>query len=226
MLDAYRDAGGRGPIVLQVHLSYAATDDEALAIAVDQWRGNCVPTLLAWDLTQPEQFEAATRHVPGHRGRRATCVSPRTRRGTRDGSGATSTSASTSCSCTTSDRDNDSFIERFRHVRSCPRCGVPHEGDVKPATCGGRPPSSTAWTCRPSTTRNGDGIGDFAGLAERLDHLVDLGVTVVWLMPFYPTADVDDGYDITDFYTVDPRLGTLGDFVEFIRIAPARAACG
>ena len=41
-----------------------ATDDEALAIAVDQWRGNCVPTLLAWDLTTPEQFEAATRHVP------------------------------------------------------------------------------------------------------------------------------------------------------------------
>ena len=69
---------------------------------------------------------------------------------------------------------------------------------------------------------NGDGIGDFAGLSERLDHLVDLGVTVVWLMPFYPTADVDDGYDITDFYTVDPRLGTLGDFVEFVRTARSR----
>ncbi|HEY5845826.1 MAG TPA: alpha-amylase family protein [Nakamurella sp.] len=66
---------------------------------------------------------------------------------------------------------------------------------------------------------NGDGIGDFQGLAERLEHLVDLGVTVIWLMPFYPTADVDDGYDITDFYAVDPRLGTLGDFVEFMRTA-------
>ncbi len=69
---------------------------------------------------------------------------------------------------------------------------------------------------------NGDGIGDFAGLSERLDHLVELGVTVVWLMPFYPTADVDDGYDITDFYSVDPRLGTLGDFVEFIRTARSK----
>ena len=69
---------------------------------------------------------------------------------------------------------------------------------------------------------NGDGIGDFGGLSERLDHLVELGVTVVWLMPFYPTADVDDGYDITDFYTVDPRLGTLGDFVEFMRSARSR----
>ena len=69
---------------------------------------------------------------------------------------------------------------------------------------------------------NGDGIGDFAGLAERLDHLVELGVTVVWLMPFYPTADVDDGYDITDFYNVDPRLGTLGNFVEFLRAARSK----
>ncbi len=66
---------------------------------------------------------------------------------------------------------------------------------------------------------NADGIGDFAGLSERLDHLVDLGVDVVWLMPFYPTADVDDGYDITDYYSVDPRLGTLGDFAEFLRTA-------
>ncbi|MBM9469425.1 alpha-amylase family protein [Nakamurella leprariae] len=64
-----------------------------------------------------------------------------------------------------------------------------------------------------------DGIGDLAGLSERLDHLVDLGVDVVWLMPFYPTANVDDGYDITDYYSVDPRLGTLGDFAEFLRTA-------
>jgi len=64
MIAAYRGAGGRGPIRLQVHLSFADTDEEALAIAVDQWRSNCVPTLLTWDLTSPEQFEAATRHVP------------------------------------------------------------------------------------------------------------------------------------------------------------------
>ena len=69
---------------------------------------------------------------------------------------------------------------------------------------------------------NGDGIGDFAGLAQRLDHLVDLGVTCLWLMPFYPTAERDDGYDITDFYGVDPRLGTHGDLVEVIRTAHDR----
>ena len=69
---------------------------------------------------------------------------------------------------------------------------------------------------------NGDGIGDFAGLTQRIDHLVRLGVTCVWLMPFYPTRERDDGYDITDFYGVDPRLGTLGDFTEFVRTAKDR----
>ncbi|MFS0701643.1 alpha-amylase family protein [Cellulomonas sp. 179-A 4D5 NHS] len=69
---------------------------------------------------------------------------------------------------------------------------------------------------------DGDGTGDFAGLAQRIDHLADLGVTCLWLMPFYPTADRDDGYDITDFYGVDPRLGTHGDVVEIIRTARDR----
>ena len=64
---------------------------------------------------------------------------------------------------------------------------------------------------------NDDGMGDFRGLAERLDYLSELGVTCLWLMPFYPTADRDDGYDITDYYGVDPRLGSSGDFVEVVR---------
>ena len=50
---------------------------------------------------------------------------------------------------------------------------------------------------------NGDGIGDFGGLTERIDYLAGLGVTCVWLMPFYPSRERDDGYDITDFYGVD-----------------------
>ncbi|GHE12775.1 alpha-amylase family protein [Klenkia taihuensis] len=67
-----------------------------------------------------------------------------------------------------------------------------------------------------------DGSGDFPGLVQRLDHLVDLGVTCLWLMPFYPTAERDDGYDITDFYGVDPKLGTHGDLVELVRTAHDR----
>ena len=69
---------------------------------------------------------------------------------------------------------------------------------------------------------NGDGIGDFAGLTRRIDHLARLGVTCIWLMPFYPTANQDDGYDITDYYGVDPRLGTLGDLAVFLRTARDR----
>jgi len=69
---------------------------------------------------------------------------------------------------------------------------------------------------------NGDGIGDLPGLIQRIDYLAELGVTCLWLMPFYPTPDRDDGYDITDFYGVDSRLGSHGDFVELVRTAKDR----
>ena len=62
---------------------------------------------------------------------------------------------------------------------------------------------------------NGDGIGDFQGLMRRLDYLQGMGVTAIWLMPFQPSPCKDDGYDIADYYGIDPRYGTLGDFVEF-----------
>ncbi|WP_020393254.1 alpha-amylase family protein [Kribbella catacumbae] len=69
---------------------------------------------------------------------------------------------------------------------------------------------------------DGDGRGDIRGLSQRIDHLAELGVTCLWLMPFYPTPDRDDGYDITDFYGVDSRLGTHGDLVELITLAQDR----
>jgi trehalose synthase len=69
---------------------------------------------------------------------------------------------------------------------------------------------------------NDDGVGDFEGLAHRLDYLSELGVTCLWLMPFYPSPGRDDGYDISDFYGVDPRFGHSGDLVEFIRTARDR----
>jgi maltose alpha-D-glucosyltransferase/alpha-amylase len=63
---------------------------------------------------------------------------------------------------------------------------------------------------------NGDGMGDFGGLTYRLDYLSGLGVTCLWLMPFYPTPNRDDGYDVADYAAVDPRLGTMADFAEFV----------
>ncbi|KQT88172.1 alpha-amylase family protein [Aurantimonas sp. Leaf443] len=69
---------------------------------------------------------------------------------------------------------------------------------------------------------DGDGIGDFRGLTDSLDHIEALGATCIWLLPFYPSPDRDNGYDISDYYNVDPRYGTLGDFVEFMRAAADR----
>src|SRR5438270_2174252 len=69
---------------------------------------------------------------------------------------------------------------------------------------------------------NGDGVGDFLGLAGKLDYLAGLNVNCIWLQPFFPSPGRDHGYDIADFYNVDPRYGTLGDFVEFSQAARDR----
>jgi maltose alpha-D-glucosyltransferase / alpha-amylase len=69
---------------------------------------------------------------------------------------------------------------------------------------------------------NGDGIGDFDGLMQRLDYLEYLGVDAVWLAPFQPSPMRDNGYDVQDYYGVDPRYGSSGDFVQFIHEAGKR----
>ncbi len=66
---------------------------------------------------------------------------------------------------------------------------------------------------------NNDGIGDFAGLTRRLDYLAGLGVTCIWLQPFYQSPNRDNGYDVSDYYSVHPKLGTLGEFVDFMNHA-------
>jgi maltose alpha-D-glucosyltransferase/alpha-amylase len=69
---------------------------------------------------------------------------------------------------------------------------------------------------------DGDGIGDFRGLTEKLDYLQDLGIDCLWILPFYPSPLRDDGYDISDFYNVHPSYGTLADFKAFLRAAHHR----
>src|SRR5260370_7147257 len=64
-----------------------------------------------------------------------------------------------------------------------------------------------------------DGTGDFRGLTEKLDCIRDLGVTAIWLLPFYPSPLKDDGYDIADYCDVHPKYGTVGDFKTFLRAA-------
>jgi len=69
---------------------------------------------------------------------------------------------------------------------------------------------------------NNDGIGDFAGLTAKLDYLQDLGVTALWLMPFYPSPLRDDGYDIADYKSIHPAYGRMSDFKSFVREAHRR----
>src|SRR6267378_4476443 len=69
---------------------------------------------------------------------------------------------------------------------------------------------------------NNDGIGDFAGLTEKLGYLQDLGVTVLWLLPFYPSPGRDDGYDIADYGAINSDFGTMKDFRRFIIEAKRR----
>jgi trehalose synthase len=69
---------------------------------------------------------------------------------------------------------------------------------------------------------NADGCGDVVGLTDRIDYLAGLGVTCLWLMPWYPSPERDDGYDITDFYSLEEKLGNLGDVTEMLRTAQDR----
>ena len=69
---------------------------------------------------------------------------------------------------------------------------------------------------------NEDGVGDFRGLTEKLDYLEDLGINCIWLLPFYKSPLRDDGYDISDYYTVHPDYGTISDFRQFLKAAHKR----
>ena len=69
---------------------------------------------------------------------------------------------------------------------------------------------------------DGDGVGDFRGLIQKLDYLQELGITAIWLMPFQNSPGKDDGYDISDYYAVNPAFGSLGDFIEFTHGAKQR----
>ena len=69
---------------------------------------------------------------------------------------------------------------------------------------------------------NNDGVGDFAGLTQKLDYLQGLGISALWLMPFYPSPLRDDGYDIADYENIHPSYGTLDDFDRFLEEAHRR----
>jgi maltose alpha-D-glucosyltransferase / alpha-amylase len=108
---------------------------------------------------------------------------------------------------------------------------TPARADARGAAPRSRPASDPLWYkdaiiyelhVRAFRDSKGDGTGDFVGLTERLDYLQDLGVTAIWILPFYPSPLLDDGYDIADFTNVNPDYGTLRDVRTFIREAHRR----
>src|SRR5262245_16595026 len=70
---------------------------------------------------------------------------------------------------------------------------------------------------------NGDGVGDLGGIADRLGYLADLGVNGIWITPFYPSPQVDFGYDVSDYEGIDPQFGTMADFDRLIAEARRRS---
>ena len=67
-----------------------------------------------------------------------------------------------------------------------------------------------------SADTNGDGVGDLNGITKHLDYLADLGVDAIWIAPFYPSPQVDFGYDISDYNAIDPQYGTMADFERLV----------
>ena len=221
---AYREAGGRGPARLQVHLSWAPTDDEALAIAHDQWRNNVFAPPVSWDTETVEAFDIIGEAVTPEQVTRSVRVSSdlaqhaewlqRVRRAglgrvipalRRQGAGGL-----------------HRRIRRARAASAGADRSTPTQRSHERIQTGDLWWKNAVFYCADIETfldRNGDGCGDIRGMTERIEYLNDLGVTCLWLMPFYPTARKDDGYDIIDFFGVDPRLGNLGDFVELVRTA-------
>ena len=72
---------------------------------------------------------------------------------------------------------------------------------------------------------NGDGIGDIPGIISKLDYLADLGIDILWLSPCYQSPLADQGYDISDYYRIDPRFGTMEDMEKLIAEAKKRGIC-
>jgi len=122
------------------------------------------------------------------------------------------------------DRNADMVDRPLAHARSYMATGVP-----KPNTTHSSEPlwyrNAVIYQAhvRSFYDSDGNGIGDFRGLTQKLDYLQDLGISAVWLLPFYPSPLRDDGYDIADYYAINPIYGTLDDFKEFLDEAHRRS---
>ena len=188
------------------------------AIAHDQWRTNVFSPPICWDLDTRRGVR---------RGGAPRPTRGRARLGARDQRSRRSTSAwlhellalePDELDVHHVGQEQGPFIDAFgEHV--LPELADEDQGDQRPVVEERGPllPRREMFL-----DADGDGCGDLQGLTERVDYLAGIGVSCLWLMPFHPSPNRDDGYDISDFYGVDPELGTLGDFAEMLRTARDR----
>ena len=127
--------------------------------------------------------------------------------------------------------DSDELAKKAQAPLSAEKAAEPVSGRAQPRKVAGTLPDDPLWYKDTITYEahvkaffdaNDDGVGDFKGLRAKLDYLQDLGVTAIWLLPFYPSPLRDDGYDIADYRNIHPSYGTMKDFREFVREAHRR----
>jgi glycosidase len=121
------------------------------------------------------------------------------------------------------------FPHRLRSVSAVSHISWLHSRYAKESTLGAAKGQSLVQrrrhlpAPRPQLLRQqADGVGDFPGLTQKLDYLQELGITAIWLLPFYPSPLRDDGYDIADYTSVNPAYGSLEDFKAFLDPAHTR----
>ena len=214
VLAAFRGGGGAGkPVKVQASLAWAPTNAEARDGAWAQWRGNVVGGDVLATLRTCADFEAAAQFVTPD-----------------DVAGYLPVSHDPLEHAERLQEYVDAGATDIYLFNVAPHAARVHRGVRRAGATGGARPTmiedrwyknAVIYSLEVETflDANGDGIGDIEGLIRRLEYLQYLGVDAIWLAPFHPSPNRDNGYDVSDHYGVHPRYGSSGDFVELVHQA-------
>ena len=218
MVAAFREHGGEGKrLALQVHLSWAEDEETALAVAYDQWRTNLFSPPVCWDLESVAQFDETARHVRREDVHEGVLRLRRSRPARRLARTAWPSLGFDEIQLHHVGQDLGPFVDGVRRARARPGAALMRE----------KATSDLWWRnavlyCLDVETfldADGDGAATCPGSPSASTTSAGSASAASGSCPSSPRRGRDDGYDITDFYGVDPRLGTHGDFMEMVRTA-------